>query len=181
MEFSKFAKYVTFWPYFEEARESARVARQIRESTKLSECGGRAAEGAGERRTGGKGALNRGSGTQSDAGERRGCVYAYVCVCVWCVHLLCFVYVPKRMRSRRQTRIDERGSARGTNKTTVRWTHSLSLPRHAPLMHTTDERTGCNYVSACTVSIARPVRRALPTNAHGYRCAAPRRAARTRW
>jgi hypothetical protein len=50
MEFSKFTRNVTFWPYFEEARESARVARQIRESTKLSGCGGRAAEGAREKK-----------------------------------------------------------------------------------------------------------------------------------
>lgn len=46
-EFSKFARNVTFWPYFEEARERARAIwpRWIRESTKLSESGRRGKKG----------------------------------------------------------------------------------------------------------------------------------------
>lgn len=46
-EFSKFARNVTFWPCFEEARERARAIwpRWIRESTKLSESGRRGKKG----------------------------------------------------------------------------------------------------------------------------------------
>lgn len=125
MEFSKFPRNVTFWPYFEDAR--GRVARRIRESTKLlGNVRGRGTEGA--RRQGmctgvrweeeaRKSERDRGSGTQRATRRGEGyvvCVRVCVrtCMCAsTCTRLLACVYIPEEPRRRGTSRVAERSDA----------------------------------------------------------------------
>lgn len=152
MEFSKFPRNVTFWPYFEGAR--GRVARRIRESTKLSKRGGR-----GARERGVRGRRQVGGGSEKERERRR-----------------------KRNaesdeeRGKAASRASERAKARARTRTQayalmrvrtgeprrrllveLESTASDVVRSRSPLLaplQCTPTRTG-NYVSARTVSIAR--------------------------